>query len=166
MEQRQVEEIVDKRVVTTATTNEMEKIVDRRKSQKVTQYLVKWKGLDSILNTWVPEEHLPSDADAMVINFQEKWQAEIGAQRLRTSTQTNQLPTIRIAEIQAILDRRRRQKVTQYLVKWKSHDASWVPADQLPNGSALMVQACEATWRAAIRAQRECLGTHVWQSAL
>jgi len=162
----EVEAIVDRRVVSEANADQMEAIVDRRKAQKVTQYLVKWKGLGPELNSWVPQHDLPPSADTMVLEFREAWQAEINAQRMRLLGHTSQ-PTAIKTEIEAIVDRRRRQTVTQYLVKWKSHDTSWVPADQLPKGSTSFVQAYEHTWQAEIANQRQCLPSPLkWRSSL
>jgi len=103
---------------------EVEKILEKRGNGKKVEYLVKWKNFDGPNdNTWETLNSLNSSKNMIA-----KYESELKNKVINKEEED---------EVEKILEKRRKGKKIEYLVKWKSYDGpddnTWEPVHLLDN---------------------------------
>merc|ERR1719369_101543 len=138
---------------------EVERIVDKRVVDDVTEYLVKWKGWENEEDqTWEPEENLVG-SEKLIKKYEvaKSKQGETkpkldSPKKGREEKKIEQAPVSQEIseedeeeseyEVERIVDKRDVDGVTEYLVKWKGweseEDRTWEPEENLEGSEKLI----------------------------
>jgi len=140
---------------------EIEKIINKRITNGITEFLVKWKGWDNEEDqTWEPEENLKGSeklikkfevAESKLLKIKKKVtldkekkekKKDVPESGVNASDEESQY------EVEKIVDKRVDDGVTKYLVKWKGWDSeedrTWEPEENLA-GSEKLIKKYESS---------------------
>jgi len=110
---------------------EIDEIIDERKSDNETEYLVSWVGYPE--RTWLSNDDLVAGRETLL----KKW----AAKQKRANKVKNKRADIFIPE--RILNERKRAHRKEYLIKWQDYpesEATWEPARNILRGKADLLQ--------------------------
>merc|ERR1712025_907094 len=146
---------------------EIEKIIDKRIRNGITEFLVKWKGWDNEEGqTWEPEDNLKG-SEKLIKKFEVAESKLLMIKKKVTSDKAKKTKEKDVPEsgdsaadeesqyeVEKIVDKRVDDGVTEYLVKWKGWDSeedlTWEPEENLA-GSEKLIKKYESSQSKTIK---------------